>query len=237
MILHRCFAWDERAGDKEPDGPLWFPRVYQGEGRHDNPDAYGCVYLADRPVSCIAEQLAAFRGQRMTASLLRRRGLPLALAEIDVDSGARLIDLAAFLDRVERAPGEDDFRLRSFRAALRHLSESEPDKAKAVLTTLSDPTTEHLDHLDNQLPWLRERVRPGHLGVTLVGRSAYPPAEVAERLAVPAWAHLPRDRWGAGVLAGRMTTRAWTRTRLAQALRALAAGLAHLTNAAVEVRR
>lgn len=62
-----------------------------------------------------------------------------------LDARAKLIDLAAFLDRVERSPGGDDFRLRSFRAALRHLSEAEPDKAKAVLTTLSDPTMEPLE--------------------------------------------------------------------------------------------
>ena len=62
-----------------------------------------------------------------------------------LDARSKLIDLAAFLDRVERSPGQDDFRLRSFRAALKHLSESEPDKARAVLLTLSDPTMEPLD--------------------------------------------------------------------------------------------
>ncbi len=62
-----------------------------------------------------------------------------------LDARSKLIDLAAFLDRVERATGEDDFRLRSFRAALRHLDGSETEKAKAVLRTLSDPTTEPLD--------------------------------------------------------------------------------------------
>jgi hypothetical protein len=61
-----------------------------------------------------------------------------------LDARSKLIDLAAFLDRVERAGGEDDFRLRSFRAALRHLGRSEKDKAKAVLLTLSDPTSEPL---------------------------------------------------------------------------------------------
>ena len=93
MILHRCFAWNASAADTAPDGPLWFPRIFQGEGRHDNPDVYGCLYLADRPVSCLVEQLAAFRGQRLTASLLRRRGLPLALAELELDEDAMLIDL------------------------------------------------------------------------------------------------------------------------------------------------
>ena len=93
MILHRCFAWDERAGDAGPDGPLWFPRVYQGEGRHDNPDRYGCLYLSASPLSTVVEQLARFRGQRLLPSLLRRRGLPLALAVLELDDRAELVDL------------------------------------------------------------------------------------------------------------------------------------------------
>jgi RES domain len=93
VILHRSFAWNATARHDAPDGPLWFPRIFQGEGRHDNPDTYGCLYLADRPVSCVIEQLAAFRGQRLTASILRRRGLPLALATIELADDATLLDL------------------------------------------------------------------------------------------------------------------------------------------------
>jgi hypothetical protein len=93
VTLYRCFAWNTRLHADAQDGPLWFPRPFQGEGRHDNPDVYGCLYLADRPLSCVVEQLAAFRGQRLIPSLLRRRGLPLALAEIEVADGAALIDL------------------------------------------------------------------------------------------------------------------------------------------------
>ena len=93
MTLYRCFAWNRGAADTATDGPLWYPRPFQGDGRHDNPDVYGCVYLADRPVSCVVEQIAAFRGQRFTSALLRRRGLPLALAQIELDPGATLIDL------------------------------------------------------------------------------------------------------------------------------------------------
>jgi hypothetical protein len=93
VILFRCFAWNERAEHREPDGPLWFPRIYQGEGRHDNPDLYGCLYLADRAPSCVVEQLARFRTQRLTAALLRRRELPLALAELELPDHAELIDL------------------------------------------------------------------------------------------------------------------------------------------------
>lgn len=93
MILFRCFAWDAAAQPDERDGPLWFPREFQGEGRHDNPALYGCLYLADRSVSCVVEQLARFRGQRLSASLLRRRGLPLGLAEIELSDTVSLVDL------------------------------------------------------------------------------------------------------------------------------------------------
>ncbi len=93
MILYRCFAWNERARRDGMDGPLWFPRPYQGEGRHDNSELYGCLYLSDRAVSCVAEQLARFRGQRLTAPLLRRRELPLALAELELAEAAELVDL------------------------------------------------------------------------------------------------------------------------------------------------
>jgi hypothetical protein len=93
VILHRCFAWNERAGDTAADGPLWFPRTYQGEGRHDQPDRYGCLYLSTSALSTVVEQLARFRGQRLLPSLLRRRGLPLALADLELDDAAELVDL------------------------------------------------------------------------------------------------------------------------------------------------
>lgn len=93
MILYRCSAWNDRAAPDSPDGAIWFPRPYQGEGRHDNPTVYGCLYVSEQPLSCVVEQLARFRGQRLTAALLRRRGLPLALAELDLPDGAELVDL------------------------------------------------------------------------------------------------------------------------------------------------
>ena len=93
MILHRCLAWNERAAPDAPDGALWFPRPYQGEGRHDNPLVYGCLYLSEEPLSCVVEQLARFRGQRLTPALLRRRGLPLALAELELPDDTQLVDL------------------------------------------------------------------------------------------------------------------------------------------------
>jgi hypothetical protein len=93
LILHRCFAWNERARPDQPDSPLWFPRVFQGDGRHDNPDAYGCLYLTDRASSGVVEQLARFRGQRLIEPMLVRRELPLALAAIELPDDAALIDL------------------------------------------------------------------------------------------------------------------------------------------------
>jgi len=59
-----------------------------------------------------------------------------------MDARSKLIDLAAFLDRVDRASGEGDLRLPAFRAALEQLQLTEPARAKAVLMSLSDPTTE-----------------------------------------------------------------------------------------------
>jgi hypothetical protein len=58
------------------------------------------------------------------------------------EARSKLIDLAAFLDRIERSEGTDDFRMKSLRAALRELSTPNPDKAKTILLLLSDPTKE-----------------------------------------------------------------------------------------------
>jgi signal transduction protein with GAF and PtsI domain len=54
----------------------------------------------------------------------------------------KLIEVAAFLDRVDRAEGEDDFRIKAFRAALKELERAEPERAKQILLALSDPTTQ-----------------------------------------------------------------------------------------------
>jgi hypothetical protein len=59
-----------------------------------------------------------------------------------MDARSKLIDLAAFLDRVDRADGRDDFRMKALRTALKELSSENKEKAKSVLMVLSDPTTE-----------------------------------------------------------------------------------------------
>ena len=58
-----------------------------------------------------------------------------------LDARHKLIEIAAFLDRVERAHGWDDFRLRAFRAATRQLNGTKRQRAKAVLLAFSDLTT------------------------------------------------------------------------------------------------
>lgn len=56
---------------------------------------------------------------------------------------ARLIDLAAFLDRVERAPGDADYRLAALEEMTRRPA-GDGARAYGVLVALSDPTAEPL---------------------------------------------------------------------------------------------
>ncbi len=59
-----------------------------------------------------------------------------------LEARSKLIDLAAFLDRLDRAPGEGDFRLEAFHQALTQLQTVSASRAERVLSALSDPTTE-----------------------------------------------------------------------------------------------
>jgi hypothetical protein len=59
-----------------------------------------------------------------------------------MEARAKLIDIAAFLDRMDRADGEADFRLQAFRQALRELDGADDQRARNVLLSLSDPSTE-----------------------------------------------------------------------------------------------
>lgn len=62
-----------------------------------------------------------------------------------MENRAKLIDIAAFLDRVERADGAEDFRLDAFKQAMRELSGSQSGRARKVLLSLSDPTVEPIE--------------------------------------------------------------------------------------------
>jgi hypothetical protein len=59
-----------------------------------------------------------------------------------LDARAKLIDIAAFLDRVDRAEGEADFRLSALLKALERLRGASGKRAEEVLLDLSDPTQE-----------------------------------------------------------------------------------------------
>lgn len=94
MICWRVWQRDPGAGEREAGGPLRFPRELQGDGRHDNPELYGCLYVSESPTGAAVEPLAEFRGTGGLAPwMLRRQGLPLALAAIELDDRAPLVDL------------------------------------------------------------------------------------------------------------------------------------------------
>lgn len=59
-----------------------------------------------------------------------------------MDARSKLIDLAAFLDRLDRAEGDPDFRLAGLRKALQELDKNHSERAKGVLLALSDPSME-----------------------------------------------------------------------------------------------
>lgn len=63
---------------------------------------------------------------------------------------AKLLDIAAFLDRVERAaPAADDFRMAALRRASAILLDDQPAKARRVLEAFSDHTTEPIPSAAN----------------------------------------------------------------------------------------
>ncbi len=73
--------------------------------------------------------------------------------EYFMEHRVQVLDLAAFLDRLERArelDAEDDFRLRSVRDAIAVLSDGEGDRVRRVQMVFSDPRSELLDELDQK---------------------------------------------------------------------------------------
>ena len=62
-----------------------------------------------------------------------------------MDARSKLIDIAAFLDRVDRGEGDADFRFDALKRALGELSKGEPQRAKQVLMALSDPSIAPID--------------------------------------------------------------------------------------------
>ncbi|MEO8814665.1 MAG: RES domain-containing protein [Mycobacterium sp.] len=92
--MWRVLPWDPSAPFGESGHALWVPKEYQGSGRHDAPDRYGCLYLAETEVSAVTEMLAPFRGTGdLHPDLLVRSGRQLAVAELELADDADLIDL------------------------------------------------------------------------------------------------------------------------------------------------
>lgn len=54
----------------------------------------------------------------------------------------KLIELGAFLDRIDRHPGEGDFRLQALKQALPILLQEDGNRAAALLEAFSDHTLE-----------------------------------------------------------------------------------------------
>jgi hypothetical protein len=70
-----------------------------------------------------------------------------------IDARAKVLDIAAFLDRLDRAPGADaptDFRVEAIRAALLIALDAGPTRAERILKSWSDPTTEPVTRADGK---------------------------------------------------------------------------------------
>jgi hypothetical protein len=73
--------------------------------------------------------------------------------EYFMEERVKVIDLAAFLDRLDRArelDAEDDFRLRSIRDALNVLAGDDGNRVQRVQMIFSDPRSELLEELDQK---------------------------------------------------------------------------------------
>ena len=59
---------------------------------------------------------------------------------------AKVLDIAAFLDRVDRCEsGHDDFRIQALIQCIKELESSEAGRAERILNNLSDRTTEPIE--------------------------------------------------------------------------------------------
>ena len=59
-----------------------------------------------------------------------------------IDARSRVIDVAAFLDRMDRHGQADDYRVAALKKALLEVLKDEPGRARRVLESLSDHTAE-----------------------------------------------------------------------------------------------
>ena len=62
-----------------------------------------------------------------------------------MDARIKLIDIAAFLDRVQRHRQEGDYRVEALRKAFNEIFGDSPDRAKRILDILSDQSEEPIE--------------------------------------------------------------------------------------------
>ena len=68
---------------------------------------------------------------------------PVNLADLSfMDARFKLIEIAAFLDRVQRAGQDGDFRVLALKKAITRLGGEKPERAREVLLSFSDPSEE-----------------------------------------------------------------------------------------------
>lgn len=70
-----------------------------------------------------------------------------------IENRTKLLDIAAFLDRLDRsdpAPGRRDFRIAAFDQALQMLGGEAADRVKQIQVIFSDPTQEPLETLEGK---------------------------------------------------------------------------------------
>ena len=80
-------------------------------------------------------------------------GVPELTDEYFIENRNRLLEIAAFLDRLDRADpgrGRSDFRIRALREALTVLAGPSPDYVARIQALLSDPRSEPIPTLDRK---------------------------------------------------------------------------------------
>ena len=90
--------------------------------------------------------------------MTKKRTCPLTTSQIVdeyfIENRTRLLELAAFLERIDRsADGADagsDFRMAAFHQALRVLASNALDKMDQIQLLFSDPTVEPREKLDTK---------------------------------------------------------------------------------------
>ena len=67
-----------------------------------------------------------------------------------IEARHSLVELAAFLDRFDRHEGPPDFRHEALKNALPMLLENRLDRARKILESLSDPSSDPIPHASTQ---------------------------------------------------------------------------------------